>query len=75
MDNMKEPSSIPRTDLTCPFCSGKVFDNRTDKLKPTSPDFKCGAKSVSECSAHTGKFSKSWWITDDLPEEWNIAPF
>ena len=75
MDNMKEPSSIPRTDLTCPFCSGKVFDNRTDKLKPTSPDFKCGAKSVSECSAHTGKFSKSWWITDDLPEECNIAPF
>nr|BAR34122.1 hypothetical protein [uncultured Mediterranean phage uvMED] len=75
MDNMKEPSSIPRTDLTCPFCKGKVFDNRTDKLKPTSPDFKCGAKTVSECSAHTGKFSKSWWITDDLPPEWNVAPF
>ena len=74
MDKMSE-SSVPRTDLTCPFCNGKVFDNRLDKKGPTSPDFKCGAKSQAECSAHTGKFSKSWWITDDLPKEWNIPPF
>lgn len=67
--------TAPRTDLKCPFCNGKVFDNRQDKRGPSSPDFKCGAKSQMECSAHTGKFSKSWWITDDLPAEWNIAPF
>jgi len=70
-----QADTVPRTDLTCPFCSGKVFDNRQDKRGPSSPDFKCGAKSQMECSAHTGKFSKSWWITDDLPKEWNIAPF
>ena len=76
MDNMQEPSSIPRQDLECP-CPNKlkVWDNRTSKKSPASPDFKCSGKTPSECPQHTGKFAKSWWLTDDLPEEWNIAPF
>ncbi len=63
-----------KMDLTCPFCNGKVFDNRTSKLSEKSPDFKCAAKAVDECPAHTGKFPKSWWLnSSDLPPEWGVS--
>ena len=63
-----------KMDLTCPFCSGKVFDNRTSKLSEKSPDFKCAAKAVDECPAHTGKFPKSWWLnSSDLPPDWGVS--
>ena len=62
-----------RDDLKCPFCSGKVFDNRFNKRNEKSPDFSCGTNEPSECSGHTGKWRKSWWLnSSDLPKEWNI---
>lgn len=69
-----ENNQQPRTDLTCPFCKGMVYDNRHDKKSDRSPDFVCSGRSPDECSAHTGKWRKSWWLnSSDLPKEWGFG--
>ena len=69
-----ENNQKPRTDLTCPFCNNLVYDNRHDKKSDKSPDFVCSGRSPDECSAHTGKWRKSWWLnSNDLPKEWGFG--
>ena len=67
----------PRTDLVCPLCSSKVYDNRPNKnsgqYKPTSPDFTCS--NIEDCSGivqgDVRKLRKSWWLNSkDLPQDW-----
>jgi len=71
--DMTENNQSIRNDLTCPFCKGKVYDNRFDKKSDRSPDFVCSGRDPQECSAHTGKWRKSWWLnSSDLPKEWGF---
>ena len=66
-------------ETPCPYCGSIVYDNRNNKRSPRSPDFRCSANSINECSAHDGRWSKSWWLdSKDLPPEWNeskIVPY
>jgi hypothetical protein len=63
-----------KTDLKCPYCSEKVFDNRDNKKTPKSPDFVCANNDPAICGGHTGKWRKSWWLnSSDLPEEWGFS--
>ena len=69
-----ENNQEPRTDLTCPFCKGMVYDNRQNKKSDKSPDFVCSGRDQDECPAHTGKWRKSWWLnSSDLPKEWGFG--
>ena len=62
-----------RDDLKCPFCGQMVYDNRNSKRSDKSPDFTCSTNDPVVCSAHQGKWRKSWWLDNkDLPKEWNL---
>jgi len=72
-----EDKTPPRTDLVCPLCSSKVYDNRPNKrsgqYKETSPDFTCS--NIDDCSGvvqgDVRKLRKSWWLNSkDLPQDW-----
>ena len=72
-----EDKTPPRTDLVCPLCSSKVYDNRPNKrsgqYKETSPDFTCS--NIQDCSGivqgDVRKLRKSWWLNSkDLPQDW-----
>jgi|TARA_B100001113_G_C21090156_1_gene613947 hypothetical protein len=72
-----ENKTPPRSDLKCPLCDKKVFDNRPQKLsgeyKPKSPDFVCSNRET--CSGlkqgDYGMLRKSWWLNSkDLPQDW-----
>lgn len=72
-----EDKTPPRSDLKCPLCDKKVFDNRPQKksgeYKPKSPDFVCSNRDT--CSGlkqgDYGMLRKSWWLNSkDLPQEW-----
>jgi len=68
-----------RTDLKCPYCESKVYDNRAKKRDPNDsyyrtkkPDFGCSNFEPESCSGGTWKnndldsgvwFSASWWLT------------
>ena len=56
----------PNSDLKCPICDSKVFDNRGNKLSPKSADFKCGSKECPEIQK-TGYAWSAW--SDDIPAE------
>tara|TARA_A200000113_G_scaffold169328_1_gene154196 strand:- start:310 stop:735 length:426 start_codon:yes stop_codon:yes gene_type:complete len=67
----------PRTDLVCPLCGSKVYDNRPNKAsgqyKATAGDFTCSNN--TDCSGMVqGKsrmLRKAWWLdSKDLPQEW-----
>lgn len=34
-----------QTEVTCPKCGGRMWDNRLDKKNPKAPDFKCRDRS------------------------------
>lgn len=62
-----------RDDLICPFCKQMVYDNRNSKRSDKSPDFTCSSNDPLVCSAHQGKWRKSWWLGNkDIPVEWNL---
>ena len=72
-----EDKTPPRTDLVCPLCSSKVYDNRPNKqsgqYKETAPDFTCS--NIDDCSGivqgDVRKLRKSWWLNSkDLPQDW-----
>ena len=72
-----EDKTPPRTNLVCPLCSSKVYDNRPNKrsgqYKETSPDFTCS--NIQDCSGivqgDVRKLRKSWWLNSkDLPQDW-----
>ena len=67
----------PRTDLQCPLCTSKVYDNRPNKesgqYKATAPDFSCSNN--NDCSGMTQgnqrMLRKAWWLdSKDLPQDW-----
>ena len=67
----------PRTNLECPLCGSKVYDNRPNKAsgqyKATAGDFTCSNN--TDCSGMVqGKsrmLRKAWWLdSKDLPQEW-----
>ena len=59
------------SQLICPLCKSKVYDNRSNKKSSRSPDFVCSCNDPKICSGHNGKFRKSWWLdSNDLPSEW-----
>ena len=72
-----EDKTPPRTDLVCPLCSSKVYDNRPNKrsgqYKETAPDFTCS--NIDDCSGvvqgDVRKLRKSWWLNSkDIPQDW-----
>ena len=84
---MSKPLSEELTDLLCPHCQQRVWDNRFRKADPNNqafqskhPDFVC---SNDDCpKAQMGKFRllrPSWYQFDlngnakELPKEWNIS--
>lgn len=67
----------PRTDLQCPLCGSKVYDNRPNKAsgqyKATAGDFTCSNN--NDCSGmvqgKSRKLRKAWWLNSkDLPQDW-----
>jgi hypothetical protein len=71
--NKLEKANSYRDDLKCDDCNSKVYDNRNNKLKDTSPDFVCSNNNPEECKGHTGQWRKGWWLSNsNIPKEWGI---
>ena len=63
--NVSSQSPVGQTELKCPACASKVYDNRFDKKSDKSPNFKCGNK---QCTGGNNGFPFASW-SDEPPLE------
>ena len=63
--NVSSQSPVGQTELKCPACASKVYDNRFDKKSDNSPNFKCGNK---QCTGGNNGFPFASW-SDEPPLE------
>ena len=83
---MSKALSQELTDLHCPLCSERVWDNRFRKADPNNsdftqkhPDFVCSNDGCSGAKMGKSRLLRTSWYAKDLngnpkelPKEWNI---
>jgi hypothetical protein len=73
-ENTTPASSAPRTEESCPKCSGRMWDNRKDKKNPRAPDFKCrDAKCAGVIWPPKEKKAERETVTAGGPDEFPAA--